>query len=107
MNRERRKLYHPGWRKESYHFRAGKNFTCEHCGIKQGEERVSRRTGVVYKVSTHAAHTNFGETHVKDAPKLCLCEVCHGRYDYEHLKQTDSIRFEKVRHKLLLLRRCR
>src|SRR5947199_7602800 len=99
MNSERRKLYPPHWRKESYHFRASKHFTCEHCGVKQGEERVARRTGAVYKVCTHAAHKNFGETHLINAPKLCLCEVCHGRYDEQARRREQRITLEQFKHR--------
>ena len=105
MMPERRRLYPPGWRKTSYAFRASKDFTCEHCGVQQGTERVSRRTGVVYKVSTHAAHQHFGETHKIDAPKLCLCEVCHGRYDASLRRREQRIALEQVKHTLLLARR--
>ena len=102
MDRERRSFYPPGWRKESYDFRASKQFTCEHCGVKQGAERVSRRTGAVYKVSTHAAHKNFGETHQIDAPKLCLCEKCHGTYDTSLRRREQRIALEQFIHRRLL-----
>ena len=102
MDRERRSFYPPGWRKESYDFRASKQFTCEHCHAVQGvTERVSRRTGAVYKVCTHAAHKNFGETHLVDAPKLCLCEVCHGRYDEQARRREQRISLEQFKHRRL------
>lgn len=107
MTPERQKQYVKGWKKMSFAFRQSKNFTCEHCGVVQGrDERVSRRTGVVYKVPTHAAHKNHDPQN--PTPELlCLCPSCHGKYDYQHMQATDRVRFEKMRHAILLSRRGR
>src|SRR5438094_3798638 len=103
MDKERRSFYPPRWRKVSYDFRASKNFTCEHCHAVQGvTERISRRTGAVYQVSTHAAHKHFGETRKADAPKLCLCEKCHGTYDTSLRRREQRIALEQFKHRRLM-----
>lgn len=104
MNPERRKLYPKDWPKLANACREQANFQCQHCHIPQGSEKVSRRTGQLYKVQLHAAHAN----HDIDNPApqlLCLCPSCHGKYDYEHLKRTDPLKSEQLKHKLLLASR--
>ena len=104
MKPERRKLYPKNWKALANACREEAGLQCQHCGVTQGEERISRRTRQVYTVSLHAAHRN----HDVDNPKpelLCLCPSCHGRYDYEHLQQSDQVKFEQLKHKLVTIRR--
>src|SRR5438067_13595128 len=104
MNAERRKRYPKEWKKLADTCREQAQFQCLHCRIAQGTQLTSRRTNRLYKVYLHAAHRN----HDPENPKpelLCLCPRCHGKYDYEHVKRTDSVQFEKLKHKLLLARR--
>lgn len=53
---------------------------CEHCGVRQGAWRISRRTHEIYLVPLHAAHIN----HDPDNPNAelrALCPSCHLHYD--------------------------
>ena len=105
MHPERRSFYPPGWKKISQEFRASKNFTCEHCGIQQGQERVSRRTGVVYKVIVAAAHVDHSDRHNPHADLKCLCPTCHGIMDYQnHVREKEGT-FQRRLHTQLLTRR--
>jgi hypothetical protein len=105
MKPERRKQYIRGWKKISFEFRQSRNFTCEHCGVVGGrDERVSRRTGAIYTVHTHAAHKNHDPGN-PNPELLCLCPSCHGKYDYQHLRRNDTLKSEQLKHKLLLTRR--
>ncbi len=92
MTPERRRYYPKNWKQlaDACREQAGKQ--CEHCQVEQGTERISRRTNRTYTVYLHAAHKN----HDIDNPSpelLCLCPSCHGRYDYKHMRETQSSRF--------------
>ncbi len=102
MDRERRKQYPPDWEKISRQFRQSRNFTCEDCRVKQGEQRVSRRTGVVYQVTMHAAHENRHEKHNPQAKLRCLCPTCHGRFDYQQKSREERLKIQRLLHARLL-----
>src|SRR2546422_8503646 len=103
MNQERRALYPKNWKQLADTCREQAGMRCEQCHVNQGEERISRRTQRAYTIYLHAAHKN----HDPGNPKpelLCLCPSCHGRYDYQHLQATNTVRLEQLKHKLLLTR---
>lgn len=95
----RRKLYPPNWKERAYAFKASRGFVCEYCHVKQGEERVSLRTGNLYRVWLHAAHKRLHETLDEQAELLCLCPSCHGRYDYEQRTREWVVRLEILKHR--------
>lgn len=78
---------------------------CQRCQVPQGRRRKSRRSGNWYRVHLHAAHVDHDPEN--PAPRLaCLCERCHGRYDWAwrvyHLAHAE---IERQKHRMLLRRR--
>jgi len=80
--------------------RAG--WECEVCGVTHGTERISRRTGAVYTVFLHAAHTTLHDTSNPDPTLQALCPTCHGQLDWQLRKTGVEGTREKRKHQLLL-----
>ncbi len=80
--------------------RAG--WQCEVCGIMQRAERVSKRTGAIYAVFLHAAHTKLHDTSNPQPTLQALCPTCHGRLDWQLRKSEAEGALEKQKHQLLL-----
>ena len=80
--------------------RAG--WKCEECGVTQGAERISQRTGAVYTVFLHAAHTTLHDTSNLRPTLQSLCPTCHGRRDWQLRKREAAVTLEKHKHQLLL-----
>jgi hypothetical protein len=98
---ERRKQYPKNWEQLAQQCKAQAGKRCEFCRIRNGAERISKRTGEPYAVYLHAAHKN----HDIDNPNpvlLCLCPTCHGKYDFKYRMQQQQINQERLKHQLLL-----
>ena len=101
MKSERRKLYPRHWEQLAIQCKEQAGWKCEFCRIRNGAERISKRTGEPYTVYLHAAHKNHDIGNPK--PKLlCLCPTCHGKYDYRHRIRQQQINQERLKHQLLL-----
>jgi len=75
---------------------------CEVCHVPQGTERISKRTGAVYQVYLHAAHTRLNDTSNQHPTLKALCPTCHGQLDWQ-LRKTDADgTLEQLKHELLL-----
>ena len=101
MNSERRKQYPKNWEQLARQCKEQAGKRCEFCRIRNGAERLSKRTGEPYTVYLHAAHAN----HDIDNPNpilLCLCPTCHGTYDYRHRMRQQQINQERLKHQVLL-----
>ena len=103
--RSRRHLYPPDWKVRARTFKEARKWTCEHCGIGQGETRISRRTGLEYSVYLHAAHKRLHETLDPQAELLCLCPSCHGSYDYDLRMRELTLWLEVLKHRACIQRR--
>ena len=75
---------------------------CEECHVTQLTERISKRTGVVYKVFLHAAHTTLHDTSNPNPVLKALCPTCHGKFDWQLRKQGLEAMSELRKHQLLL-----
>jgi hypothetical protein len=72
------------------------DYTCQHCGVRQGEVRMNKH-GRFYKVVVHAAHVNH-DPHNPHAELIVLCSACHKRYDAdEHGRKGRSTHYRKQR----------
>src|ERR1051326_468321 len=78
------------------------NWQCEGCGIIQRAERVSKRTGAVYRVFLPAAHTTLHDTSNLKPALQALCPTCHGKLDWQLRKTEAEGALEKHKHHLLL-----
>jgi hypothetical protein len=104
MMQHRRKLYPDNWTCIAYGVKEACGWRCEHCHIRHGSTRTSKRTGEKYRVWLHAAHRWFGDTDNPTPDLLCLCPTCHGRYDYRLRMQHLTLTLELLKHRLLLAR---
>lgn len=74
---------------------------CQSCHVSQGAERVSKRTGAVYRVALAAAHLDHDPDN--PAPRLAaLCPSCHGRYDWQWRARRGDWRLVKLKSKIRL-----
>ena len=78
------------------------NWQCEGCGVTQRTQRISKRTGAVYRVFLHAAHTKLHDTNNSQPELHALCPTCHGRLDWQLRKTETEGTLEKHKHQLLL-----
>jgi hypothetical protein len=98
---ERRKQYPRNWEILSRQCKEQAGNQCAFCHIRQGAQRISRRTGAVYTVFLHAAHKNHDVGNVTPV-LLCLCPTCHGRYDFQYRRMTQQIALERMKHQFVL-----
>jgi 5-methylcytosine-specific restriction endonuclease McrA len=99
--------YNWKWNKEEYHSNYARRslsrkkkvkYTCENCGAKQGENRISEQ-GRPYKIVVAAAHVNHDPWNAR-AELVILCQVCHLRHDaLEHGKKMRSTKYKQKRQK--------
>lgn len=100
-----RSQYPDNWEEISYSFRELKDFTCEHCGVRQGTMRESK-AGNPYTARTAAAHKWPNDTQNPEPELLCLCESCHRKYDNQFQELIDEGEHQAVMHDILLERRA-
>lgn len=74
-----RSLYPRRWRAIAKALKEAKEWTCEHCGAKRGEEQVNRH-GERVPVQIGVAHLDHDPWNVH-ARLAVLCRRCHIRYD--------------------------
>ena len=94
--------YPRNWRELALACKQRAGWKCEVCRVQQGTKRTSQRTGVVYTVFLHAAHTKLHDTCNPDPTLKALCPTCHGRLDWQLRKSEAEEAFEKHKHELLL-----
>jgi hypothetical protein len=89
-------LYASNFRRRADWLKRRKKYTCEHCGAKQGEERMNKY-GCIYKVKIAAAHVNHDPRNPR-AKLMILCSACHAKYDaMQHGKQVKRTYHRKQR----------
>src|SRR5260221_461130 len=98
---ERRKQYPKNWESLARQCKEQAGNQCAFCHIRQGAQRISKRTGACYTVFLHAAHKNHDAGNaVPDL--LCLCPTCHGKYDFQYRRMAQYIALEQKKHRMLL-----
>lgn len=77
----KRNLYPENWEAMSHACKERAGWKCEHCGVAEGEMRLSQ-TGNPYTVHLVAAHVNHDPEN-PDAVLIALCNACHFKYDQQ------------------------
>ena len=96
-------LYPRNWNELAQACKERAGYRCEDCGIPQGARVVSRKTGVVYRISLAAAHMDHDPWNPH--PRLrALCPACHARYDYSQRERARWLALERKRHQWLIRR---
>ena len=92
-------LYPSNWDELAQACKQRAGWQCEHCGIAQGSQVVSERTGVVYTIYLAAAHLNHDPWN--PLPHLAaLCPSCHARYDWSWHERQRWLELEDLRHRV-------
>ena len=102
MARPRRLLrrYPKNWKLIAYACKERAKWQCEECHEANLTVKVSKRTGLCYKMRLHAAHVGS----YSDQPRLkALCPACHGRLDAKHRRREARIRLDLLKHLRLLV----
>lgn len=94
-------LYPDDWPEISRQCREQAGWQCERCGIRQGDDRISRR-GNIYKVVLMACHEDHNQRHRADARLICLCCVCHWWHDFEMFQLAEWRKLERMKHLRLI-----
>jgi hypothetical protein len=102
--RWQRSNYPDEWESISFLFRAGKDFTCEGCGVQQGT-RVLSRAGKPYRVVVDAAHRYPWDTRNPNAELYCFCKRCHRIYDNIYREELEEVEHMAKLHRILLKKR--
>jgi hypothetical protein len=90
--------YHPNFPSRSRSRKRRVKYTCEKCGAKQGETRLSK-TGRPYKVMVAAAHVNHDPEKAR-AKLIILCQTCHLEHDvFEHARKAKQTYHRKEHEK--------
>src|SRR6185295_3246728 len=88
--------YHPNFFQRGPACLKRANYTCEHCGVKRGQEQPTRK-GRKDMAVIQAAHVNHDPSNPK-AKLIALCKQCHLRYDaLVHGKKAAQTRMRKKR----------
>lgn len=94
-------LYPAAWEELAWQCKECAGWCCEHCGVAQGTQAVSERTGVVYIIHLVAAHLDHDPWN--EHPRLAaLCPTCHARYDcsYRERERERRVELEQIRHQV-------
>lgn len=96
-----RRLYPAAWEEMAWACKERAGWCCQGCGVAQGTDVVSERTGVVYTVHLAAAHLDHDPWN-PEARLAALCPSCHARYDASWQERQRWLELEVLRHRLLL-----
>src|SRR5205823_4973798 len=75
--------YPRNWRELAIACKERANWQCQEGGVTQETGRISQRTGAIYCVFLHAAHTQLHDTNNPQPELQALCPSCHGRRDWQ------------------------
>jgi hypothetical protein len=92
-------LYPAQWEELAWACKERAHWCCEICGVPQGAQAVSERTGEVYTIYLAAAHLDHDPWN-PDPRLAALCPSCHGRYDWQDQERKRWLELEIVRHTL-------
>jgi hypothetical protein len=97
--RSKRKRYPKNWKQQATECKQAAQWHCETCNEAHLTLKVSKRTGLVYRMRLHAAHVG----RYTESPRLkALCPSCHAKLDWQRRKEYARIRLEQMKHQLLL-----
>jgi hypothetical protein len=102
MRRLRRKQrrYPKNWKLLAFACKEHSKWLCEECHEANLTVKVSKRTGLCYKMRLHAAHVGS----YSDQPRLkALCPACHARLDAKHRRREARVRLERLKHLRILV----
>lgn len=101
--RSKRRRYPKNWKTLATLCKNRAGWKCEECQEAHLTIKISKRTGLVYTMYLHAAHTGCYTAR----PKLiALCPSCHAKLDWQRRQRTSNVRLERMKHiRLLLIRR--
>ena len=71
------------------------NYTCSHCGIKDGTILQSKRSGRPYFVYLHAAHSD-GDITNPTPVLVALCPRCHMKHDRQRTNGSRRSGYNKL-----------
>lgn len=95
-----RRRYPRNWPQLARECKERAGWICEHCGVSQFAERVSRWTGNVYTVYLQAAHKHHDPEN--PTPELvCVCATCHWHH-YRKPGTRPAWMIEKIKHQRLI-----
>jgi hypothetical protein len=100
----RKDRYPPNWRELAVACKVRAHWRCEVCQVLHGDERVSKRTGQVYRVWLHAAHAKLNDTANLQPELQALCPSCHGALDWKLRRREERIVLEQLKHQMVLHR---
>src|SRR5438105_1106409 len=96
----KREEYHPNFARRARYHKKRVKYTCEQCGAKQGETRLSK-SGRPYRVVVSAAHVNHDPQNAR-AKLIILCQTCHLEHDiFDHARKAKRTYYRKERDKKL------
>jgi hypothetical protein len=88
------------WHRMSTECKERAGWACEECGVAQGEQLISKRTGRPYTNYLQAAHVH--SDHDNPNPVLiCVCASCHVRL----YRKRDRVEQERRKHRILRQRK--
>jgi 5-methylcytosine-specific restriction endonuclease McrA len=97
---QKKENYHPNFNKRALARKKRVKYTCELCGVKQGDTQINKY-GKPYKVSVAAAHVNHDPWNAR-AKLIILCQRCHLHHDrWEHGKNARRTHYRKQREAAL------
>lgn len=86
--------YHPNFPARALARKKKVKYTCEKCGVKQGDVLINAR-GEPYKARVAAAHVNH-DPHKARAKLIILCDRCHLYHDKdEHGRKSRRTHYRK------------
>jgi hypothetical protein len=97
--RSKRKRYPKNWKQQATACKQHAQWQCETCNEAQFTWKVSKRTGLMYRMRLHAAHIG----RYTMSPQLkALCPSCHAKLDWQRRKAQTRLRMEQLKHQMLL-----
>lgn len=98
-----KRRYPKNWKAQATACKSRAGWQCEVCKEVHLTSKVSKRTGLLYRMRLHAAHIEA----YTDRPRLmALCPSCHARMDWQHRLRQARVRLERLKHiRLLAIRR--
>ncbi len=97
---KRKRYYSKYWKQQAIECKEAAKWHCEECQEAHLTWKVSKRTGLLYRMRLHAAHIG----RYIESPKLkALCPSCHATFDWQRRKQQQRLQSEQLKHRMLLL----
>ncbi len=96
---KRKRYYSKYWKQQATECKEAAKWQCEECKEAHLTWKVSKRTGLLYRMRLHAAHIG---RYTKSPQLKALCPSCHAKLDWQRRKAQHRIRMEQLKHRRLL-----